>query len=49
MHLCIGTGVSCICGARERESCARISLVINVNEVSARVLPLADEVFGPSP
>lgn len=35
--------------ARVRESCARISLVINVNEVSARVLPLADEVFGPSP
>lgn len=35
--------------ARVRESCAGISLVINVNEISARVLPLADEVFGPSP
>lgn len=34
---------------RERESRARISIVINVNEISARVLPLADEVFGPNP
>lgn len=33
----------------ERESRARISIVINVNEISARVLPLADEVFGPNP